>query len=432
MMKRIIAYAVLACVSFFLLSTALADNRQGNHVDVISLTGAIDPILARETKRGIAEAERDQAQALIIQLDTPGGLDSSMREIIQAMWSSKVPIIVYIGPKGARAASAGVFITLASDFAAMAPGTNIGAAHPVNLQGGMDKVMETKVTNDAAAYIRSIAERKGRNVQWAEEAVRKSVSLTENEAFKNKVVDLVINDLDSLVNALDGKKVKLASGEVILSTKGANIHMISHAFGDEFLHQISNPNVAYILFLIGIYGIIYELANMGAVLPGVVGGISLILAFFALQNLPINVAGLLLIAFGILLLIAELFVVSYGILTIGGLTALALGSIMLIDTSAVYIGVSWWVVAGVLLFSLLFFLYFLGMGLRAQKRKITTGKEGMVGEEGIAESDLTPEGKVQIHGEFWNGRSISGQIQKGEKIIVVSVDHLILIVGKKE
>lgn len=406
-------------------------NGSGPRVDVISLTGIIDPILAKQTQRAIATAEKDGAKALVIQLDTPGGLDSSMREMIQAMWASKVPVVVYVSPKGARAASAGLFITLAADVAAMAPGTAIGAAHPVNLQGGMDKTMEAKVTNDAAAYIRSIAEKKGRNAVWAEEAVRKSVSLTEKEALEKKVIDLVSEDLESLVKAIDGRKVTLSSGEVTLQTAEARVNIIKPGFGEEFLHQISNPNVAYILLLIGVYGIIYELANMGAILPGVVGGISLILAFVALQNLPINLAGILLIAFGIILLVAELFVVSYGILTIGGLAALALGSVMLIDTTAVYIGVSWWVVGGVLLFSALFFLLFLGMGLKAQKEKVTTGMEGMVGEDGVAESDLSPEGKVRIHGEFWDARAESGTLGQGEYVVVTSVENLILIVKKK-
>ena len=313
---------------------APASRASPGEVYVARVDGVISPSTADFIAGAIHKAEQAQAQALVIEMDTPGGLDLSMRIIIKEMLRSPVPVIVYVSPGGARAASAGAFITIAAHVAAMAPGTNIGAAHPVQMGGGeMDKVMAEKVENDAAAYIRSLAERRGRNATWAEEAVRKSVSITEKEAVKLKVIDLVADDLADLLAQVDGRTIETGAGQVTLATKAATTTEVEMSFRDKILQVISNPTIAYILLILGMAGIYFELSNPGAILPGVLGGICLILAFWAFQTLPISFAGLLLIIFGVLLFIAELQVVSHGVLTAGGIIAMFLGSLMLMMAS---------------------------------------------------------------------------------------------------
>ena len=321
-----------ASLLFSAPSPTFSSTGNNESVIVITVSDAITPVTAEYIGKGIDMAADRKAAALVIELDTPGGLDTAMREIIVKMLGSDVPVIVYVSPSGARAASAGVFITLAAHVAAMAPGTNMGAAHPVSLgQGKMDEEMAAKVTNDAAAYIRSIAEKRGRNADWAEEAVRKSVSVTEKEAVKKKIVDLVAEDLTALLKAIDGREVVTATMRKTLKVADATVKREPMGVRLKFLSIITNPNVAYILMILGFYGLFFELSSPGAIFPGVFGGICLILAFYAFQALPVNYAGLMLIVLAIILFLAEIKVVSYGVLTIGGVISMILGSVMLID-----------------------------------------------------------------------------------------------------
>jgi membrane-bound serine protease (ClpP class) len=397
---------------------------------VITYDGVINPVAAEFISDAIAQAAREKAGALVIRLDTPGGLDPSMRIIVKEMSVSEVPVLVYVAPAGARAASAGVFITLSGHVAAMAPGTNIGAAHPVALGGGeMDKEMKKKVENDAAAYIRTLAERHGRNVEWAEDAVRKSISATEQEALKLNVVDLVVEDLRGLLTAVDGREVTTANGKTVLRTKDAPVVTVEMGGRLRVLNALSDPNVAYILMLLGIYGLIFELSNPGAILPGVVGGISLILAFYAFQTLPINYAGLLLIILGIILFIAEIKVMSYGLLTVGGVVAWILGSLMLVKGDAPFLRISWAVILPSAVATLLFFVMVVGVAVKSQRRRPLTGVEGLVGRVATAKTDLLPRGKVLLQGETWDAVS-SDEIREGEEAEVTGVDGLRLLVRK--
>src|SRR5215470_15581216 len=313
-------------------------------VSIIEMDGAIGPITVRLLNAALERARAEHAQALVIELNTPGGLERSMRSMVQSILSSEIPVIVYVAPTGARAASAGVFITMAAHVAAMAPATIIGAAHPVAVGGEMDKEMVKKVESDAAAFARTIASERGRNVDWAEKAVRSSVSATEREAVKLKVVDLIADNVPDLLAKVDGRAVKTSKGMVTLHTRDASVKRIDVQFRDRFLALISDPNVAYILMMVGMVGIFFELSTPGAVLPGVIGGISLILAFFAFQSLPVNWAGLLLILFGLVLLVADLKVASHGILTVGGIVSMVLGSLMLYDMPESGLRISWLVI----------------------------------------------------------------------------------------
>jgi membrane-bound serine protease (ClpP class) len=404
-------------------------------VEVIKIDGIINPISSKFMVESIQKAQERKAECLVIRMDTPGGLMESMRAVTKEMLSAQVPVVVYVSPSGARAASAGVFITLAAHIAAMTPGTNIGAAHPVSLGSAQDttgaKTMAEKMTNDAAASIRSIANKRGRNAQWAEEAVRQSVSVTAKEALKLGVIDIVCEDLSELLRAIDGRKVKLPSGERILHTKNARIERTGMNFRYRILDKISNPNIAYILLMLGIYGIFFELSNPGSIFPGVVGSIFLILAFFALQTLPINYAGLLLILLAIVLFILETQIPSHGILTIGGVISMGLGSMMLINIQVSFLRISWGVIIPVVVFTAAFFLFAVGMGLHIQRRKPTTGAKGLMGETGVALTRISPKGKVAIHGEIWKATS-SQKIRKGEEIVVIGVKHLQLEVSRTE
>ena len=401
-------------------------------VAVLEMEGAITPVTVRLVSSAVDRAQAERAQALVIQLDTPGGLERSMRSIVQTILNSEVPVIVYVAPTGARAASAGVFLTMAAHVAAMAPATNIGAAHPVAVGGGgPDKEMMKKIENDAAAFARTIATERGRNAEWAERAVRSSVSVTEREAVKLKIVDLVADNLPDLLVKIDGRTVKTVKGTVTLQTKDAPIKKIEVKFRDRFLALISDPNIAYILMMIGMLGIFFELSNPGVILPGVLGGISLILAFFAFQSLPINWAGLLLILFGVALLIAEIKVVSHGVLTIGGVVAMLLGSMMLFDApEAGGLRVSWFVIVPAVASTAGLVIVGLSYGMRALYRKPTTGVGGLVGEIAVAKTPLAPEGQVQVQGELWRAIAQNGPVAVGEKVEVVGVDGLTLTVVK--
>ncbi|MEE8449261.1 MAG: nodulation protein NfeD [Thermodesulfobacteriota bacterium] len=419
MSRLAIIGTVVFLAIYFFLSPAFARTPR---IDVIEVDGVISPASAEYITKNLARASRAGAEALIIVMDTPGGLDLSMRTIIKEILNSDIPVVVFVGPSGARAASAGAIITLAAHVAAMAPGTNIGAAHPVAMGGGkMSKTMEEKVVNDAAAYVESIARKRGRNAKWAVDAVRKSVSITERQALKLKVIDMVVDDVNSLVERLDGFTVSLPKGPVKMNTKGAEINFVKMGFRDKVLAALGNPNVAYILMLLGMAGLYFELANPGAIFPGVVGGISLILAFFAFQTLPINYAGILLIILALILFIAEIKVVSHGLLTVGGLISLALGSIMLFESPLPYLRPSWSVFITTIAVVGGFFIFAITLALRAQVARPQTGSEGLVGEVGLVETTLSPTGKVFIHGEYWNAESTE-PIAEGEKVRVVSLE----------
>ncbi len=412
------------------VSSCLTFSQQYN-VTVITLDGSINPASADYVHYGIERAEENNSECLILKLNTPGGLLKSTRVIVSDFLESKIPIVVFVYPAGSQAASAGVFITVSANIAAMAPGTNLGAAHPVILQGQMDSVMNEKATNDAAAFIRSISEKRKRNISWTEEAVRKSLSITESEALKLNVIDLVAENLTDLLLKLNGKEVETASGKIILNTKNARPVYIPMTFSQQILNIFSDPNIAYILFMIGIYGLLFELYNPGSIFPGVVGGISLILALYTMHTLPINYAGLALIIFAIILFLLEIKIVSHGILTIGGVISLLIGSLMLINVKSglEIVSISWEIILLFVILTTLFFLFAIGFGIKAQNLKTKTGSEGLVGEIGKAISDINPIGQVLIHGEIWTAES-SSKINKDDAVKVISVSSLKLQVEK--
>jgi membrane-bound serine protease (ClpP class) len=426
-MRRVI---VAAAILMF-LARAIAAQAAVAPVAVIELDGAITPVTSRLLTAAINRAQAEHDQALVVKLNTPGGLESSMRSMVQSILKAEIPVIVYVAPKGARAASAGVFITIAAHVAAMAPATNIGAAHPVAVGGGdTGKEMGKKIENDAAAFARSLAAERGHNVEWAEKAVRASVSATEREAVKLKVVDLVADSVPDLLAKIDGRTVKTASGNVTLATKDAPVKLIEVGFRDRFLALITDPNIAYILMMVGMLGIFFELQNPGVTLPGVIGGISLILAFFAFQSLPINWAGVLLILFGVGLLIAEIKIASHGVLTAGGVVAMILGSFMLYEAPEVGFRVAWTVILPTVGATAGLVIWAVSAGVRAMMRKPVTGSSGMIGRLAVARSALGPEGQVQLDGEIWRAVSDGGAIAAGEQVRVMAVDGLTLKVSR--
>ena len=392
----------------------------------ITINAPIHPVTSEFIRQAIDQAERDQAKLLIMALNTPGGLDSSMREIIERILSSKVPIAAYVSPNGARAASAGFFICLACDIFVMAPGTSTGAAHPVGISltgQQMDETMAAKVTEDAAAHIRTIAEKRGRNVKMAEEAVTQSRSYTETEALKGGLIDLIAANEEDILKHFDQRTIKRFSGETIqLQLQDETIEEISMSARQKFLLTISNPNLAYILLMLGLLGLYFEFSNPGAILPGVLGGISLLLAIFAFQILPINYVGLLLILLAIGLFILEIKVQSYGILSIGGIMAMVLGSIMLINSPIPELRPSLNFIIPVAIGLSLIFIFLIMLVVRAHSRKVMTGKEGLIGEIGTAQTDLNPEGKVFVHGELWHAEA-EENIPQGSKVKVIEVKN---------
>jgi membrane-bound serine protease (ClpP class) len=421
---------VAVAVVGLLLTAAAPVYGAGAPVSTVQIDGVISPVTLRLVETALTRAQAEQAQALVIQLDTPGGLERSMRAICQRLLNAEIPVIVWVGPTGARAASAGVFITLAAHVAAMAPATNIGAAHPVAVGGGVDKESMRKIENDAAAFVRTIAAERGRNAEWAEKAVRQSVSITEREAVKLKVVDLIADSVPDLLDKIDGRTVKTARGAVTLQTRGAVARPIEVGFRDRVLNVITDPNVAYILMMLGMLGLFFELSNPGVILPGVIGGISLILAFFALQSLPINYAGLLLILFGIALFIAEIKVVSHGILAIGGVVALGLGSLMLFDAPELDVRVSWWVILPTVGATAAVFLVVITAGVRALAARSAVGVPALLGQVGVARSPFEPEGQVLVQGELWRAVTRDGPVKEGDRVRVVGVNGLTLTVEK--
>jgi membrane-bound serine protease (ClpP class) len=426
-------WLALLLVGFSLLASTATGQARGESVLVLPTRGVVNPVLASYITRGIDLARMREAEALVVELDTPGGLESSMREVIQATLASEVPVVFYVYPPGGRAASAGLFLTMAGHVAAMAPSTNIGSAHPVSGEGQpLDETMSAKVTNDAVALIRGLAERRGRNADWAERAVRESVNVSAEEALQLKVVDLVAPDLQTLLRDIDGREVQLASGPRVLRTAGKPVETVEMGFLERLLHLLSDPTIAYILMTVGVYGLIYELASPGAILPGVAGVLALVLALYSLGTLPVNYAALVLIGFGFILMIADVTLTpGVGALAAGGLLSLLIGSLLLLYSLPPYLTLSPFAVAGVVGTTAAFFLIVIRGVVRVSRRPPVMGGSAMVGQRGVARSEVqTSGGMVFVGGELWRARASSGQIASGDAIEVVGLDGLTLVVRK--
>ena len=420
---------ILIIFSLFILLASYSNT----NADIIAIkaVGVVNPVMSEFIASGIDDAVAESAELIVILLDTPGGLDTSMRSIVKKIISSEVPVAVYVYPSGGRAASAGVFITLSAHIAAMSPGTNIGAAHPVGVGGKTDDTMAEKAENDAAAYVRSLAEKKGRNAEWAEEAVRKSVSITEKEALELGVIDLVAPDIKTLLDSVEGMVVETSLGEHTVRSKGIKIRYIEMNLRSKILDILSDPNIAYMLMLLGFYGIFFELTNPGAIFPGVIGAISLIIAFYSFQTLPVNYAGLLLIITAIILFILEIKVTSFGLLTIGGIISMLIGSLMLFDSPLPFLKLSLKVIMPAVILTTLFFSLTVWLALKAYRRKPATGPEGLVGLEGEARTDINKKGMVFVHGELWRAWS-DVEIKAKQEVVVEKVKGLRVKVRAKE
>ena len=417
-MKRI-------AIPVVLLALLLPAAAQAESVARVTIDMAIGPVAAKVIEEAVDRAFEEGQQALIIELNTPGGLDQSMRLICRKLLNAEVPVVVYVAPSGARAASAGLFITYSAHIAAMAPGTNIGAAHVVNMGGEMDTVMAEKVQNDAVAYITSIAKKRGRNIEWATLAVLESESIDAEVALDSNVVDILATGIQDLLNQLDGREVQLTDWVDTLHVADADIVRYEMGWKDKFLTVITNPTIAFILFNIGWMGLLLELYNPGSLVPGIVGGICLLLAFFAFQQLPISYAGLGLIIFSVILFILEIKVVSHGLLAIGGVVSMLFGSLLLIDSSAPWLQISLTVIIVTVASVAGFFLFIIAFVIRAHKKKVTTGREGILGAEG----EVRPGGMVFLEGELWRAEC-DEPLQKGDRVKVIAVDHMRVKVQK--
>ena len=403
-----------------------------NQIVVVKISGAINPAVAEFVSQEIHQANKEKQALIVLNMDTPGGLDTSMRQIIKKIQSSHVPVASYVSPSGSRAASAGTFITIASHIAAMAPGTNIGAAHPVNMMGGnneQESTMDKKVVNDAAAYIRSLAKLRNRNSHWAELAVVKSVSISAEEAKRLNVIDLIAGNVKALILAIDGREIQTASGPMTLKT--GRLEIVYHEMSPrlKMLDIISNPNVAYVLMMIGVVGLYFEMSNPGLVFPGVIGAVSMVLALYAMQTLPIDYAGLLLVLLGALFFIAEIGVMSYGLLSLAGVVSIFLGSTMLIDSDDPAMQISQSILYPTLGLTIVFSIGIIVFATQTRNLKKQGGAEGMLGETGIVKENLNPHGRVLVHGELWEAEC-EGEIMEGEHVIVESVEGLKVRVKK--
>ena len=428
-MKLIKCLHILFAVSMLLLGGPDTGFTRQPEIYVIRVSSAINPGTADYLKKGIQQAAEDQVALIIIELDTPGGLAESMRKMEMTILGSPVPVAVYVAPAGARAASAGVMITMAADIAAMAPGTNIGAAHPVGLGSKkIDKTMSDKIVNDMVAHAKSVAEKRGRNAAWVEKAIRESVSVTETEALKENIIDVVATDMDDLIRQINGRTIP---GKGVLKLDGAIRTVLKEGLRTKILKTISDPNIAYILMMIGIAGIYFELSHPGAIFPGVVGAISLVLAFFAFQTLPVNYAGFLLILLAVVFFIMELKITSYGLLSVAGVLSFLLGSIMLFEGDSPEMRVAWRVMLPTLALVCGFFVGVAGLVYKSQVSRSRTGADGLVGEIGVVKEALEPEGKVQVHGELWKARS-AVLLRIGARVRVVKVENLIIEVEPLE
>jgi membrane-bound serine protease (ClpP class) len=434
-MKRVLRLILLA-VLLLLAVTAVQAQTAGPRVHVLTIKGTINPVLVDYVGRGIADAEKDGAQLVVIQMDTPGGLDTAMRDIIQKIVNAKVPVAVYVAPSGARAASAGVYITLSAHVAAMSPNTAIGAATPVQM--GAEGAQQTpdelkrKIINDAAAYIRSLAESHGRNADWAERAVRDGVSITEQEALKLKVIDMVSPDLNTFLTQLDGKQVKMLDGTTrTLQTRNPTPVQVKMRAIESFLYAIADPNIAFILLSIAALGITMEIFNPGLIFPGVIGAICGVLAFYALGQLPVNIAGILLIVLAIIFFVAEALTATFGILLTGGIISLIIGGLILFQGGSPVFRVDPWLIAIVTIILVGVFFFVISRVVRAHRKQATTGREELVGKVAVARTALDPEGLVFFKGERWEAVSEVGKIEPGEEVIITKVDGLKLYVTKK-
>jgi membrane-bound serine protease (ClpP class) len=426
MKPKILIIALLPFLVPLLINVAGAAK---GDIYIVKVADAISPGVAEFIDNSIAKAEKEEAACIIIELDTPGGLAESMRIIVQSILGSTVPVVVYVSPSGARAASAGVMITMAADVAAMAPGTNIGAAHPVGAGGQeIGGTMSEKVINDMVAQAKSVAEKRGRNQKWVEQAIRESVSATATEALKENIINLIAKDTDDLIRQLNGRNIP---GKGVLHLDNASKVIIEPGMRTQILKTISNPNIAYILLMIGLAGLYFELSHPGAIFPGVIGGISLVLAFFALQTLPVNYAGILLIILAIIFFIMEMKITSYGLLSVAGFISLLLGSLMLFKGTGPGMKLSLTVLLPTLILVSGFFVFVAGLVFRAQISKPRTGGAGLVGEIGIVKKALTLEGKVFVHGELWNAKA-QKEIGENVKVRVVKVENLMLEVEPQD
>ena len=414
---------ILLCVCAVVASSARDKIRQ------VPIHDPITPVTAHFMHRTLEAAAYQGDRLVLIEMDTPGGLDTAMREIVKDVMASPVPVVVYVAPSGARAASAGAIIAMAADVCAMAPGTNIGAAHPVSLGEKSDKTMEAKAVNDAEAYAEGIAHKRGRNETLARRMVSESISLSAEKALEGHLVDLIARDRNDLLQQLEGRTFSRSGREQVLHLAGAEVVTAEMGTVERILNVISNPNVAYVLMMLGMMGLFFELSNPGVILPGVIGGISLILAFFAFQTLPINYAGVLLILLGLILFIAEIKIVSHGMLTVAGMIAMVLGSLMLFESPVAYLRVSWSVILVTILATTGFFVIVVTKALDAHRRRPTTGREGLTGGVGVAETGIGPEGKVFVRGEYWDAWS-DEPINAGSRIQVVEVDGMRLRVKR--
>jgi membrane-bound serine protease (ClpP class) len=419
-----------AAFAFFLTLGAPAHSPAEPQVVVASWDDAITPVTGEYLNEAMTRAVRDSADAFVLVLDTPGGLLDSTRDIVARFLDSEIPVLVWVGPAGARAASAGTFLTLAAHVAAMAPGTNIGAASPITMGGGgADSTLAHKMQNDAAAFIRTIAERRGRNIAWAERTVREATSSTEKEALADHAIDLIAGSVDELLEQASGRTVQTKRGAVTLELHGAHLDHYELNLRTKILALLANPNVAYLLLMLGFYGVFFELSNPGSVLPGIVGAIFLILAFYSMQQLPLNAAGLLMVMVGLILFILEIKVTSHGLLTIGGIIATTLGAVMLFDSPEPALRVSLRFVIPFTLFTALLFATGISLAVRTMRTRPTTGQEGMVGWKGRARTLLDPEGTVEVRGEIWRARS-NESIEEGAPVEVTGAEGLVLRVRR--
>jgi membrane-bound serine protease (ClpP class) len=430
---------ILLAVVILLLAISIASSVQSQspHIHVLTIKGTINPVLVNYVERGIEEAEDSGAEAIIIQMDTPGGLDTAMRDIVQLIVNARIPVVIYVAPSGARAASAGVFITIAGHVAVMAPNTAIGAAHPVAIgsdgEAQMSEAMEEKIINDAAAYIRSIAEAHGRNMEWAERAVRESVSATEREALDLNVIDMIAPDLDTLITQLDGRQVTMINDQqVTLHTQGVIINDVPMKTIEKFLYAIADPNIAYLLLSVATLGIMVEIFNPGLIFPGVVGGISLLLAFYSLGMLPVNYAGILLIVLAIGLFIGEVLTTTFGIFTAGGVVALVIGSLILFQGAGPIFRIDPWLIATVTIVITGTLAFVIHRAVSAHRRQAKTGWEELIGKTAVVKVALNPEGTVFFKGERWSATSEGEEIKPGDEVIINKVDGLMLYVTKKK
>jgi len=431
---RLLRIVVLVAVIITCI-VAESVNAATQSVIVLNVKGIINPVTAGYIIRGISEAEKQQDKLCVIQLDTPGGLDTAMRDIVQAIVNSKVPVAVYVSPSGARAASAGVFITVAAHFAAMAPNTAIGAASPVSIgsegEQTLSETMQTKVMNDAAAYIRSLAASHGRNVDWAEQAVREAVSATETEALNLKVIDMIAPDVTSLLAKIDGREVKLIDGTVVkVQTAGLPVTNLDMTWTEKLLLSLSDPNIAYILMGLASLGLLVEISHPGLIFPGVAGGISLIFALFSLGSMPVNIAGVLLIGLAFILFVVEaLTPATFGALTAGGVASLVMGGLILFKGGPLF-QVNPWVIALVAVLVGGLFAFIITRVVKAQRLRAATGKEELEGAIGMVRVTLKPEGVVMVKGELWSAVSEEGTIMVGEQVLIRKINGLQLFVTK--